>query len=350
MKNTITPAHTFLLLAFIALILSTGCDMLKLGPAIDKLENNVDTIGMKLASGMLEGIDTTKVDALVERLVARAGETLNDKLDSLSLQNLSDSLKVAIINVLDESMDSIQVFLADTSSLDNIDAKLQSVLNKATDKINATLANLIPRTLNKANTAQLFALRDSLLGDPLANLLQNALVTSLEGVQESGQLDSLISKITQAIDKTKGKVDDTAKDLSKTLIRTGVIIGIIILALAAIFFLFRWLRQRAFSKQQKELLVNLTKAIDAIPSKEGYDRTIEALHQYINHDKNPKQHEMLKDILAEYKDQYPQKQKYKDMHKRMVQHLKANAKDETIRQQLLKNADPDLRNFMEKEM
>ncbi len=346
MKQYLNQPSLLAFFTVVLIILFSGCDALKLQDTVDKVVVESDSIGINLGKGLVTGIDTTQLDSIVNRLVGVAGNSMRNELDSVSFRKLSDSLNVAVQEVLSETMDSLKLLLSDTTALDALDAKLQSIISNTTARLDQLFADMVPNALNDQNLNRIYTLRDSLLGPTTAGLLKNILLESVGGLIESEQLDSLITRVTVVVDETTGKVGETAQGISRTVVNIGVGIGIIILALA-LFFLTLWLRRRSISKQQNELLVNLTKAIDAIPTKESYDQTIAFLQKQIN----TQQHEMLNDILEQNANQYEQKQKYKDYHQRLIQQIKASDKAGEIRQQLFNNADDeDFRNFLEQEL
>ncbi len=345
-KPPVFTVHAVALLACIVLLLGSGCDILKLGNNIDKIKSESGAIGENLGAGLVDGLDTTHLDSLVQRVVRIAGQTLNEQIDSVHLQNLESQLKTALLNILGEGRDSIKAVLADTTALDNMDAKIQGILFRMSDEVNGAVARLIPNALNDRNLQRIYGLRDSLLGPTTAGLLRQALIESVGSLIESEQLDSLIRKVTAVVDTTTEKVDASVFKIDKTVARIGGIIAGIILAVA-VLLLVLWFRKRTQAKKQKELLVKLTKAIDAIPDQKAYDHTIAVLEQQISDSHDPMQQEMLNNILREYKDQYPEKKKYKAYQDRLIQALKAADTDGSVRRQLLEQSDDeDFSNYL----
>ncbi len=350
MYSHFNAAFTITLISLLIFTLFSSCDVLKLGTNIDKIEERSDTIGMKLSAGLLSGLDTSRVDALVDRIFAQAGKSLKKEMDSVEYQQLRDSLKVVVLGVLNEGVDSIKDLMSDTTQLDGMDRKLQSIVEGITAKMDKTVARLIPNLLEQENLAKIYELRDSLLGATTTELLKNVLTTSLESLVESQELDSLITRITTEVDRTTDKVDQSAQGISKTVARIGLTIGGILLALAVLFFVL-WFRKRSLAKQQEALVLNLTKAIDAIPTKEDYDHTIAFLQEIMNAKSDSKLHEILNGILTKNEDQYPQKKKYKTYYLRLIELLKNNDANKAIQRQLLDKAeDDDFRKFIEEEL
>lgn len=330
-------------------LLGASCDILKLGKAIDQVEEKADIIGANLGSGLIEGIDTAQLDSLVNRLVRGAGNTLNEEIDGVSIQNLEDQLRVAVIGILNEGRDSLNAILADTSALENLDVKMQGILSKMTRQINKAIADLIPNALNDRNLGRIYALRDSMLGPTTARLLEEALLRSMDRLIDNPKLDTLIAKFSGVVNETTEKIDTSVFKIDKTVARIGGIILSIIAGLAVLFFVL-WLRKRSQNKQQKELLVNLTKAIDSIPKKSDYDQTIAFLQHQIN-TSDPRQHKLLNDILEEHKDQYTQKNKYKNYERRLIEYLKNKNQDRSISQQIYSDVDDeDFKDFVRREL
>ena len=323
-QNPWHPSQALIILALFALLSSfftTGCDILKLQDAITKFEERSDTIGMEITEGALMGLNSSNLDSIISRLVGVAGNSLKGELDSLSLQKLSDSLHFVVMNVLTEGLDSLEGFLQDSTSLDVLDAKIQSMIASSTSKLESSIAQLIPNALNEENLAQIYELRDSLLGPTTAQLINQAITGSIKELINSEELEELTQKVNSIVTENTEKVDESLMGVSRTAERIGLIIGGIILLLA-LLFLFLWLRKRSLAKQQNELVLNLTKAIDAIPNQAHYDHTIAVLHQQMNNRNATQQHELLNKVLQENAGQYVQKKKYKDHYKRMLQELK----------------------------
>jgi hypothetical protein len=331
----------------VLIIFLSACDVLKLQPAIDSVEEKSEAIGEKLARGALQGIDTTKLDALVKRLTEQVGNSLTEQLDSVSFRKLEDSLRVVVNGLLTEGTQSIKVFLADTTNFDQLKIELATITGSLRSEVDRTVAGIVPNALNDESLARIYALRDSLLGTTTSLMLRNALVGSLEELIISEELDSLLKKVSLVVETTTTRVDDTAKGISKTILTAGMIVGGVVLALA-ILFLVLWLRKRSLAKTQENLLVNLTKAIDAIPTKDDYDKTIAYLQQQLNAAESKEQREVLSNILQEHQVQYVQKQKYKAYQERLIEQLKGADQEGGLRRQLLDNTDDaDFRAFVE---
>lgn len=346
-KRSYQTLFYLLLMALITSLSLSSCDVFKLGRTIKDLKEEAKPIGKNLGAGVVDGVDTTQLDSMIKRLANLAGSSLSSELDSVSFRRLEDSLNVVIRGIISEAGDSIKVILADTSALDDMDAKLQGVITRLGRRLDRVVANIIPNALNDQNRRSLYALRDSLLGPTTAYLLREALLTSVGDLAESTQLDSLIRKVDQIVENASTRVDETAKGISKTVVIVGAIIGGVLL----IALLVLWLRKRAQAKQQKQLLVKLTKAIDAIPSKDAYDHTIKVLQDQISNSEDPKQHEMLKNILKENIEQYPQKQKYRSFYDRMMEAFKASDADGSVRRRILNNTDDeDFADFIKKNL
>ncbi|MCB0632152.1 MAG: hypothetical protein R2824_16170 [Saprospiraceae bacterium] len=342
-KNTTEqPLRPLVFLFALALFaLTSGCGILK------GLEDRSDDIGKKLVQGALEGIDTTKLDNLVKRLTDQVGNSLTTQLDSVSFHKLEDSLRVVVSGLLDEGTQSLSGFLADTTNFDQLELELAAITGNLRSELDGTMAGLVPQALNDENLARIYALRDSLLGATTSLMLRNALVGSLEELIISKELDSLINKVSKVVEHTTGKVDDTAKGISKTILTAGLVVGGVLLLLAALFLVL-WLRKRSLAKNQEGLLVNLTKAIDAIPTKDDYDKTVAYLQRQLDAAEDKEQSEILTNILQEHKAQYAQKKRYRDYQERLIEQLKNSDRDGVLRRQLLEHTDDaDYRAFVE---
>lgn len=335
------------LLSLALIMLISACDVLKLQPAIDQVEEKSAAIGENLARGALQGIDTTKLDALVKRLTDQVGNSLTEQLDSVSFRKLEDSLRVVVNGLLTEGTQSIKVFLADTTNFDQLKIELATITGSLRSEVDRTVAGIVPNALNDESLARIYALRDSLLGATTSLMLRNALVGSLEELIISEQLDSLLRKVSLVVETTTTRVDDTAQGISKTILTAGLVVGGVVLAMA-ILFLVLWLRKRSLAKNQENLLVNLTKAIDAIPTKDDYDKTIAYLQRQLSASEGEEQSEILSNILQQHQAQYVQKQKYKAYQERLIEQLKGSDREGLLRRQLLQDADDaDYRAFVE---
>lgn len=335
----------FILSSIIAL--SSSCDILKLGATVDKIKDNSGAIGENLGAGLVEGIDTSQLDSVIKRVVGQIGNTLNEEIDSIYIKNLEDQLKNALVIILNEGRDSIKAILADTTAFDNVDAKIQGILGRMGGKVDRLMSGLIPNALNQQNLNTLYALRDSLIGNTTKGLLEQALVGSIEELVKSEELKELIKEVTDVVDETTGKVETTAKGISRTVVTIGAVIaGILLVLLLAL-----WLRKRAQARQQKELLVKLTKAIDAIPDQGNYDRTVAFLQEQISESNDSRQGELLDQILEDYQHQYPQKKKYQDYQQRLIDYLKEKNQDRSISQQLFQDIeDEEFKNYLRNEL
>ncbi|PHN00826.1 hypothetical protein [Flavilitoribacter nigricans] len=338
----------WLLLITVALVgaMSTACGFLKLDPHLDRLDARVDSITRKAGAGLLAGIDTTRLDSLVNRLVGGATRTFGRELDSISLKNLQDTLQSAVSGVVDESLLRIRYFLQDSTNLTQVQREVDQLTRNLEYRVNGILTGLVPRALNEESLNRIYGLRDSLLGPVTAMAVEHLVLNSIEALAESEKLDSLIGKVRAVVDDTTVKVDRTAQGISKTVMRIGLAIGIILVALT-LFFGFLWFRKRSLAKKQEKLLINLTKAIDAIPSQDAYDRTIAYLQEQLNRAPSNEQRELLQQILRENEEQYPQKQQYKAHYEHLLNLLKSKDDDGLIRQRLLNGTDDEFRQFLE---
>ncbi len=326
----------------------------KIGELADKLKLDADTIGHNLSRGLSNGLDTARLNALAASMVREAGGSLKKELDSLSFQKLQDSLSRAISGVLLDAEVSLEEILNDPERLKVLDEEVSELLANAKTKIDQLTVDLIPGLLSKENQQIIFDFRDELLGDSLAVALERALQQSLKGalkeLVEGEELDSLLAKATVVVDSTKDKIDDTVVQVDKTVARVGgILIGVV--AALAILFIVLWLRKNAQNKKQRELLVNLTKAIDSIPDQTNYDHTVSFLQNEINASNDPKQVKLLDNILDEYKDLYPEKKKYKNYQQRMVAYLKNRARDRSIGVDWYEDVDDeDFKEYLRKEL
>lgn len=326
----------------------------KIGELADQLKLDADTIGQNLSRGLSTGIDTARLNALAASMVREAGQSLKKEMDSVSFQKLKDSLTLALTGVLAETEASLEEILNDPSRLDVLDAEVAELLRNAKLEVDRITSDLIPQALSDANQQIALDFRDELLGPSLAAVLKETLDEGLRGalknLVEGDELDSLVNKVTVSVDSAKLMVDDTVFKIDKTVARIGGIAIGIIVALTVLFAVLWW-RKSAQNKQQKELLVKLTKAIDAIPDQGTYDRTVTHVQDQINKSHDPKQTELLDQILKEYQDQYPQKQKYKNYQQRLIEHLKNKVKDQSLDPKLFEDIDDDgFKEYVRKEL
>jgi hypothetical protein len=358
MFRTINLARCLLFWSFLfggLLMLTHSCiPVNKIGELADKLKLDADTIGQNLGRGVTTGIDTARLNALAASMVREAGQSLKKEMDSVSFQKLRDSLTLALTGVLAETEASLEEILNDPSRLDVLDAEVAALLQNAKQEVDRLTSDLIPRALSDANQQIILDFRDELLGPSLAAVLKETLDEGLRGalkkLVEGEELDSLISKVTLSVDNAKIKVDDTVFRIDKTVARVGgIAIGIV--AALTVLFVVLWLRKSAQNKQQKELLVKLTKAIDAIPDQGTYDRTVTHIQDQINQSHDPKQNELLDQILQEYQEQYPHKKKYKNYQQRLIEYLKNKARNRSLDPKLFEDVeDEGFRSYLRKEL
>ncbi len=315
-------------------IFSTSCKTIKnLKDLVGEIKVEADSIGNNLGAGLVNGIDSDKLDSLVARIANTAGNGINNELDSISFHKLQESLSTALTGVLKDAENDLEKLLADTTMLDSVDYKVQSILDRAGKQIDDLLSNLIPNALSDENLDIIKKFKNEILGPDTAKRLGDTLKSSLKDVlkdiTDSEELDSLIRKIATVIDTTKQQVDDTVFKVDKTIARIGGILLAVILGLTALFLVL-WLRKQSQNRQQKELLVKLTKAIDAIPDQRDYDHTVAYVQDQISDSRDIKQRKILDDILQEYKGQYPQKEKYEDYQQRLIDYLKNRSRDRSL--------------------
>lgn len=331
-------------------VLFSSCDVLKLGTNIDHFKASTEEIGQNLSSGLIAGIDSSRLDSIVARLTDAAGQSLRRQLDSVSIHRIQDSLRVAVLGLVGETLDSLHVFLADSSHYDQLHQKLNSMAADLDRRLTGLIRNLVPNALHEEGLQQIYSLRDSLLGQTTALQLERLLTGSVEGLLKSRQLDSLIQRITLVIDNTTEKVDKTSSGLRRTVTTVGLVLAGVLFVLALLFFVL-WFRKRTLAGQQKELLVNLTKAIDAIPTQDDYDKTVAFLQRQMAAGNDTAQEQILQEILQEHQKQYPQKTKYKAFYERLVAHIQASDPQGNMRRRLLEQAaeDPEFQHFLEQE-
>ena len=312
---------------------------------LDSLDQNIGGLGENLVQGAFNGIDTTKLKETLSSIVG----SLQNELDSVTFSKLQDSLDVALGALLDKNLGRLNSFLQDPTLLEGLEGGIDEIVSGILLDFQATLEHVIPSLLTEENKEELLALKESLIGEETAQQLRNTLRTALTGLTESEALDRLISRITKVVESTTDEIEGTTVTLSKAITKVGWIIALV-LALA-IGFLVLWLRRRAISKQQKELSADLTIALDAIPSRAAYDHTIHVLQERLNQSKYSNQHEMLRQILEEYKDQYTQKKKYKDYHQMLIEKLRKTDTNGTILRQLMEEEeDEDFKSYLEGEL
>jgi len=336
------PGLPTLLGGIFACLFLCGCGFHK--PILRDLEESAPGIGEKLSAGLIAGVDTAILDSIVEQLVLTAGQALNESLDEVSLTELKTEVNGALREVIVGNLDSVKTFLADTSILLPLEAKMEllvaGLLDEVSGKLNRTLGAALPRFLSPPNQRIVLNFRDSLLGPQFRKLLAMAVKEGIGDLAESEELDSLLVQVKTLVDDTKVKVDDTASVISKTVRTVAIGVGGLLLALSLLFFTL-WFRKRSQAKEQKELLINLTKAIDAISSQREYDKTIEYLQNETSLANKQEQNDLLDEVLKEFKAMYPKKRKYQNYANMMIDRLREIDQDGEVRRQLLNELDED---------
>lgn len=330
------PSLPVLFFGAFACILLCGCGFHK--PILKDLEESAPGIGQQLSTGLIAGVESAKLDSIVEHLMLTAGVALNERLDEVSLNELKEELNGTLREVIVGNLDSVKTFLADTTILLPLETKLELVvaglLEQMNGTLNQTLSGALPRFLSPPNQRIVLNFRDSLLGPQFSYLLSMAVKEGIGDLAQSEELDSLLRHVNNLVDDTKVKVDDTAFGISKTVRSVVIGVGGLLLALSLLFFTL-WFRKRSQAKDQKELLVNLTKAIDAIPSQREYDKTIEYLQEKTSLANKQEQKVLLDQVLKESRAMYPEKRKYQSFNSRMIERLREIDRDGTVRRQLL---------------
>ncbi|MEM1359749.1 MAG: hypothetical protein AAGF89_16210 [Bacteroidota bacterium] len=326
----------------IVLILVGGflvsCGAIKSG--LTQIEDKADNIGKEAAAGFVAGLDTTQVDSLVARLVAEAGNSFNAQLDTLSLDELEQEVSATINTILKDNLDELSLFLRDTSNLIPLETKIDLFVNRLASQLDASLQGAIPGALSGRNQQIVLQLRDDFLGEEFRLLMSSAVNQGVGDLAKSEELDSLLSKLSVFVEETSDKVNETTDGISDTVKAVAIGIGGLLLALSLLFFTL-WFRKRSQAREQRELLVNLTKAIDAIPSQREYDRTIDYLQKETSLAHKQEQKVLLDQVLTEAGGTYPEKKRYNDYARRMIDRLKTYDQDGSLRQQLLTDTEDD---------
>jgi hypothetical protein len=275
--------------------------------------------------------------------LGQAGSSLSREFDSLSLLTLKTELAVVLRGLVSESTDSLDVFLQDPTKLAALDAQVNKIVADAVRRINQLTPGLISSIVNQDAELRILLLRDSLLGPGFRQLLSAAAVGSVRQLAEGKEMDSLINKISLAVERTAGQINDSTKGISKTVVTVGAVIAGLLLATMVVILLLR--QQRVI--QQKKLLVNMTKAIDAIPNQAAYDATIRHLNEGIGRAGDSAQSKILNEVLAEYKDQYPIKKQYSNYQQELMEKLRKAGASPQLRDALLAgNTDDGFRDFV----
>lgn len=346
-RAALRKAIALLLILLIWLCLP-GCGMVRvMDESLELAKIDADTIGANLGEGLgrglLEGVDSTRLDALVNRLATQAGNSLNEQLDSFSLQALKTELATSLRALISETTDSLDLFIQDPAKLDALDAQVNKIITNALRRVNQFTPDLITSIVNQDAELRVLLLRDSLLGPGFSQLLSAAVAGSARQLAEGKEVDSLINKIGLAVERTAGHINESTRGISKTMVTIGAVIAGLLLATMAVILLLR--RQRL--KQQKKLLVNMTKAIDAIPDQGVYDATVSHLRERIGQGEDSAQSQILNEVLAEYKDQYPNKNQYANYHQELVEKLRGLRASAELRDALLAgNTDDGFHDFV----
>ncbi len=300
--------------------------------AMDGLDTTeLKSLAKNLSSGLVEGLDTTELKSLTKSLSGIIANELNESIDSINVQKLGEDLEKLLSNVVEQGGLTLEDILANPTLLDQIGDDIADIINEATDDLDKVPKELIQNILSEKGQATLFAFRDSLLGAKTKVLLQELVSSSIDSLTANPNLDSLIVKI-------QNLVTNSTEDIDRTVVLIGsIIVGILLLALLVTLIIL-WRRNRT----QKKLLVNLTKAIDAIPSQTDYDKTIDALQRLITDEPETiAQNNLLVSILKEYESHYTNKKRHKNHMQRFIKSLQKVDGNGNIRQQILQGAKED---------
>jgi len=344
--GTCRAAH--LLLVLMLFLAFTSCNTLRtVKESLKVAKTDADTIGINfgegLGQGLVESVDTAQLDALINRLATQAGNSLNDQLDSVSLRNLKLELATTLRALIAETTDSLDAFVKDSTKLAALDAQVNQIVANAARRMNSLTPGLIASIVNQDAELRMLLFRDSLLGPGFSQLMSAAVAGSARQLAEGEEVDSLINKIGLAVERTAGHITKSTQGISKTVVTVGAVVAGLLLAAMGVILLLR--RQRL--RQQKKLLVNMTKAIDAIPDQDAYDATIRHLNERIGAADDSTQSEILDEVLSEFKDQYPKKKQYSNYQQALIEKLRAVEASPALREALLAgNTDEGFRDFV----
>ncbi len=326
----------FLLLVVCGVLLATGCGVVNtVKKSLVEVKQQAPGIGENLTRGLASGLDTAQLDHLVARLVHVAGRSARAELDSVSIRQLEDSVRSSLNALIADAEVSLQRLLADTAALNPMEWKLNMAMLRLTRRLDQSLARALPTLLNRAAEGRILLLRDSLLGDKTGALASAILVGAFDDMLASPELDILLKKVELAVGKTTGEIDRTSGKISQTVKTIALAIGGLLLALSLLFFVL-WMRKNGQARKQRDLLVNLTKSIDALPSRSAYDQTMADLNQRLATADD--QQEILRNILQEHQAQYTGKQHYQAQQQRLLELLRADPAAADIRARLVATA------------
>ncbi|MBC6996784.1 hypothetical protein QWY85_20245 [Neolewinella lacunae] len=327
------------------MLLTAGCGVVNtVKKSLVEVKQQAPGIGENLTRGLASGLDTARLDELVARLVHAAGQSVQAELDSVSIRRLEDSVRTSLNALMADAEGGLHHLLADTAALNPLEVKLHMALLDLTRQLDQSLARALPTLLNAAAEGRILLLRDSLLGEKTGALASAILVDAFDNMLGSPELDSLLNKVELAVGKTTGDIDRTSGKISKTVRTIALAGGGVLLALSLLFFVL-WMRKNSQARRQRDLLVNLTKSIDAIPSQSAYDQTMADLQQRLAAADD--QQEILRNILREHQSQYTGKQQFQAHHQRLLELLRTDPAAAEIRARLLARAnDPSFATYL----
>lgn len=337
------------------LILLSCCAGCRLGRMVeaplDSISVRTPVWGQGLASGAVAGLDTSRVDSLVERLVRLSVRTLNRELDSVQLDALEGELSGTLQRILRDNLDLLKADLTDRATFDTLQLRLRPVVAELALAVDRTLRNTVPNALNDESLSRIYALRDSLLGPATALLLEAIINQNLDRALTNPKIDSLILKVRGLAQATTGDIKQTARGISRTALILGGVIAVLLILTIVLFVVLS--RKRAQAERQEKLLVNITKGIDAIPERDAYDMAVEQIREQLTQRAaDPEQITLLDGILQEHQVEYPGKRKYQDYYERLLQLIRETDRGGELSRELLSRVDndPDFSGFVEKEL
>lgn len=334
----------------IIVICCAGCRLGRMVEApLDSIGVRTPGWGQGLAAGMVAGLDTSRVDSLVERLVRLSAQTLRDELDAVQLDALEQELNGSLRRILRDNLDLLKADLTDPATFDTLQLRLRPMLAELAVAMDRALRNAVPNALNDQSLGRIYRLRDSLLGPSTALLLEDIINQNVERALTNPKIDELIIKIRDLSKTTTGDIQQTARGINRTVLLLGGALALLLILTIVLIVVLR--RKQAKAEQQEELLVNITKGIDAIPEQEAYDMTVGHIREQLTRrSADPELIALLDRILEEHQAEYPGKRKYRAYYQRLLQLVRQADPSGSVKQRVLSDigSDQDFAGFAEK--
>jgi type II secretory pathway pseudopilin PulG len=318
MKHTKSILGTLVVLLFLLSALLSSCNFKKmLQPTLDALKVDADTIGTNLGAGLIKGLDSDQLDSMVAQMVRNMVSSAEDEMDLERLKGLEHEISRSLDTILTAMLSTTKEEVLDSSFYRQLSGRLGPVGDQLLLQIERSINGWGSGLLSDEALQNLEVWRDSLLGVQTTDLLGSIMEESVTRLLASPAIDTLIRKMDDFRERTGKDIDKASKGISRVAMILGAVIGFLII-LGTILAVYYY-RKRKEAEQQRDLLFQITKAIDEIPSRQAYDITTAKIQEQLNKQPSSKElRELLQEVLQENKDKYDVKQQYKNYQQRLL--------------------------------